>query len=278
MTFNPDTYLQNVGALPDAEIDLAEAALALAMLMQRDARVEKYQNHLRKLCAEVAKNYAQALVDVSTGGAVLQLEILRQVLCDAHGYTGDSEDYDNIQNASLIRLIDRGRGLPIALAVLYIHVARAQGWDICGLNVPGHFMCRIGGGAEHIIFDPFEDCKVAEASDLRFIVKQALGRNAELSADYFVPCSNRDILVRLQNNIKLRQIEAEDYAGALETVQGMQAFDPEEYRLCLDAGVLYARNQQPSAAIENLEHYIKCAPSERDRREALLLLEQVRGE
>lgn len=245
------------------------------MVMQPNVSLEKYQNHLKNLCDEVAQAYVRALCGKNCDSAMLQLEVLRSVLSQAHGYGGDIKDYDHIQNASLIRLLDRGVGLPITLAILYIHVARAQGWNICGLNVPGHFMCRIQYGAEHLIFDPFNACQVVEASDLRSIVKQALGANAELSSAYFEPCANRDILVRLQNNIKFRQIEVEDYAGALETVQAMQMMNPEEYRLYLDAGVLYARNQQPKAAIANLERYIEQSPSADDRHDALLLLEHI---
>ena len=102
------------------------------------------------------------------------------------------------------------------------------------------------------------------------------GPNAELSATYYEPANNRTILVRLQNNIKLRRIEAEDYEGALRIVQAMRAIDPAEYRLLLDAGVLYARTNRLQNAIETLEDYIAKAPGDRDRHEAALLLQNLR--
>jgi len=51
----------------------------------------------------------------------------------------------------------------------------------------------------------------------------------------------------MQNNAKLRQIEGEDYLGALKTVEVMRLLDPNEYRLLFDAGVLYARTHQVMA-------------------------------
>jgi len=53
---------------------------------------------------------------------------LTQVMAEEHGYGGDRQHYDDLQNANLIRVIDRRRGLPVALGILYLHAARAQGW------------------------------------------------------------------------------------------------------------------------------------------------------
>ena len=103
-----------------------------------------------------------------------------------------------------------------------------------------------------------------------------MGENAELSADYFEPATNREILVRLQNNIKYRQIDAEDYESAIKTVEVMRKIDPDEFRLFLDAGVLYARLKQTGAAIDALEDYIRLAPHDRDRHEAAILLQELK--
>ncbi|MBK7361975.1 MAG: transglutaminase family protein [Micavibrio sp.] len=182
-----------------------------------------------------------------------------------------------MQNANLLRVIDRRKGMSVTLSVIYLAVAGAQGWEIYGLDFPGHFLCRIDKDGKRLIFDPFYECKILEAPDLRSFVKQVRGENAELSASYFEPASKRDILMRLQNNIKYRQIEVEDYAGALKTVEGMRMIDAGEYRLLLDAGVLYARTGQPKSAIDALEEYIKKAPKDRDRHEAAMLLQELKN-
>ncbi|MCD8520150.1 MAG: transglutaminase-like domain-containing protein, partial [Alphaproteobacteria bacterium] len=187
----------------------------------------------------------------------------------------DQERYDDLQNADLVRVIDRSKGLPIALAILYIHAGKAQGWDVCGLNMPGHFICRIEQGGQRVIFDPFYECRILGAADLRFLIKKNLGPQAELSADYYQPCNNREILMRLQNNIKFRLIEGEDYQGALDIVRIMKLVAPSDYRLFLDEGVLYAKLEQPKASIAALETYIDKAPDPRDRYDAELLLRQM---
>jgi len=236
---------------------------------------------MKVLADDVQSKYIDLMKDGGVETVGVQLNALRDVIGEQHGYVGDNQTYDDLQNANLIRVIERSKGIPITLAILYICVGRAQGWDICGLNIPGHFVCRIEHGGQRIIFDVFDNCRVLEASDLRMLVKRVMGDRAELSTDYFEATSNRDILIRLQNNIKHRQIEIEDYAGALMCVQRMMKIAPDEYRLLLDAGVLFAKVEQTKAAIEALEAYIDAVPKAQvyngEARDAELLLNELRG-
>lgn len=268
--------LRRIGAAPDSAIDLAQAALYLAALEQPGLSLDRYRHHIARLADDVRSRHAALLEAGAEDTAETRLAAMKHILSDQHDYRGDEDTYDDLQNASLIRVIDRQRGLPITLAILYIQVGRVLGWAVDGLNLPGHFVCRIGHGGQRVIFDPFSACAVLQAPQLRELVKKTLGSGAELSADYYEAADNRTILIRLQNNIKLRRIEAEDYEGALRTVDAMRAIAPDEYRLLLDAGVLCARTGRLQDAIIALESYIVRAPGDRDRREAAMLLNQIR--
>ncbi|MBP7721627.1 MAG: transglutaminase family protein [Alphaproteobacteria bacterium] len=277
MSFNPDDYLGALTKAADAEIDIGKAALALAARDQPGVVLERYVHHLHKLGEDVGKYHKELIAAGALDDAATQLAALKHVIVTINNYTGDIETHEDMQNANLLRVIDRRKGMSVTLSVIYLAVAGAQGWEIYGLDFPGHFLCRIDKDGKRLIFDPFYECKVLEAPDLRSFVKQVRGENAELSASYFEPAGKRDILMRLQNNIKYRQIEVEDYAGALKTVEGMRMIDAGEYRLLLDAGVLYARTGQPKSAIDALEEYIKKAPKDRDRHEAAMLLQELKN-
>ncbi len=272
---DPLSYIKAIGQGADSSIDLAGAALAFGLLGHPGLHPERYTNHLNKLVRETAARHASLLAAGAEDDLPARLAALKHVLAEANGYQGDRVDYNNIQNADLIRVIDRRKGMPISLGILYIHAARGQGWAVDGLNIPGHFAFRMEKEGRVEIVDPFNACSLLKAPDLRALIKGALGPRAELSADYYRPMTNREMLIRLQNNIKLRQVEAEDYAGALATVEAMRLIDPAEFRLLLDAGVLYARTGQPAAAAAALEGYIENAPDPRDRHDAALLLRQI---
>jgi regulator of sirC expression with transglutaminase-like and TPR domain len=281
MQYDPQEIVDNLASLVDEDIDLGLVALALAASEQPGISMERYVHHLKVLADDVQSVYHGLLEGGGAENVDVQLEALRAVISERHDYIGDSRDYDDLENSSLIRVIERTKGIPITLSILYICAGRAMGWDICGLNIPGHFVCRLEYAGQRLIFDPFNDCKVLEASDLRMLVKRSMGEKAELSSQYFEPASNRDILIRLQNNIKHRQIDDENYEGALVTVQRMQKIAPKEYRLLLDAGVLYAKVEQNRAAIDALERYLQSVPKGNvyrgETREAELLLSELRG-
>lgn len=277
MDFDPRTYLETFGSMPDAEIDVAPAALAFSGMSRHGLSLDRYFNHLKELAVSVRECYAQILEAGGAGNARDKLAAIKKVIIEEYGYQGDEDHYDDLQNADMAAVIERRKGLPIALAILCIHAGRAQGWSVQGINFPGHFICRLDEDGERLLFDPFFGCKILEAPDLRAQLKRVMGQGAELSSDYMQEAQNREILFRLQNNIKLRLIDAEDYAAALEIVLQMRLVDPSDYRLALDEGVLCAKINRHKSAIKALEYYIQHVPSYQDRAEAELLLSQIKA-
>lgn len=268
--------LAGYGPLADDLVDPAEVALLFAALAHPGISLERYRIHLKKTAEDVAERYKALLAAGAEETPETRLASLKHILADKQGYEGDRDNPAHIQNADLIQVIDRRKGGPLTLGILYMSAARAQGWQVSGLAIPGYFAARMDAGGHRLIFDPFEGCRILQAADLRRLVKQAKGPQAELSIDYYNAAGNREILIALQNQVKLRQVEAEDYEGALQSVEAMRAVDPGEFRLLLDAGVLNARTGRRDAAIAALEDYIGKAPDPRDRREAAILLLQVR--
>lgn len=273
---NIDQILDLAGKVDDADIHLTDTALAIAAQESLGISIERYQIHIQKMVEEVAARHQDLLQEGAEGDAKTKLAALKHVIHDTHGYEGDSESYDDLQNVNLIRVIERRKGMPVAISLLYIHIGLEQGWDVRALNFPAHVVCRLEDGGERLLFDPFNQCRILQAPDLRNLLKQLVSPEAELIAEYYEISSKRELLIRLQNNIKLRQIEMEAYNEAVKTIETMRRIDPDEYRLLLDAGVLYARTNQALAAVDALERYIELTPSTADRQEALMLLQQIR--
>jgi len=267
--------LRAIGRLEDHQINLAKAALYLAALDSPGISLSRYENHIIKLCDEVTQRHAFLIAEGADDDVATQLAALKYVMVDVYDYRGDLENYYDLQNVNLIRVIERRKGMPVALSLLYIHLGQSQGWQVDALNFPAHVVCRIEKDGQRILFDPFHSCKTLQAADLRQLLKTLVSSEAELVSSYYDASSRREILIRLQNNIKLRQIENEEYGEAVKTIERMRLIDPDEYRLLLDAGVLYARTNQAIAAISALEKYIDHAPLE-GRQEALFLLNQIR--
>lgn len=248
-----EAALRLVGGSDDAAIDLGEAALTLAALDRPGVGLDRYRRELDRLAAATAAAYAapgdpggtrNGAAGGAAGSTLRGVRRCHAALVEAvvaqGGFAGDRASYDDLQNANLMRVIDRQRGLPIALGILYIVAGRAQGWTIDGLNFPGHFLLRLEIGAERLIFDPFDDGAPLDPAAMRALLKQSSGAGAELTPAHYAPASNRDILLRLQNNIKIRLLRNEQTEAALQTVESMLMFAPGQPSLWYEAGLLHS--------------------------------------
>ena len=216
-----EARLRAMGDVSDDEIDIGEAALLLGSFDRPRVGLDRYREHLDMLARKSEQEWRRRGTDLSDRVAALNASIVEQF-----GYAGDALTYDDLQNANLLRVIDRRKGLPVALGILYIATARRMGWQMAGLNFPGHFLVRIDAEGERAILDPFNRGRILAIRELRDMLKAASGGSAELTPAHYAPVGARDVLLRLQNNIKLRLLQRKDVAGALRVLDRMLLLAP----------------------------------------------------
>lgn len=280
---SPQQQINFIGAFTDESICLSSAALGLSSMGKQPMHF--YTSHLAELSDAVSAYYASiaggdTYADEtgikSQDDIKKKLRSLQAVIYEQYRYQGNYDHYEELENADLCSVIERKKGMPIALGIICMHVAKAQGWNAEGIALPGHFVCRLEANGERIIFDPFNHANTVNAVDLRRLLKQALGPDAELKPEHYEPLSNRRTLLRLQNNIKLRQVEKHNYLDAITTLDSMRKIDPSEASLLLDVGQLYARVNQPEEAITALSSYLTQSSSQYGRSKASVLIQKMK--
>ena len=121
-------------------------ALALAAEL-RPVAAEAARARLDELAAEVRQ------VADATGG---ELAALCFVLGQRHGFAGAEQEYDHPDHSMLDLVLDRRRGLPIALSVVYVETARRAGIALDGVGLSGHYVVgQFRDGAPPVLLDPF---------------------------------------------------------------------------------------------------------------------------
>jgi regulator of sirC expression with transglutaminase-like and TPR domain len=272
--FHPETrarFLRELGASGERFLPIAEAALALASFERPRVGAQRYRDHLRALARDVGRHAGAAGDLAGRAGALNDIILLK------HGYSGDELTYDDLQNANLMRVVDRRKGLPVALGILYMHAGRAQGWDTVGLAFPGHFLVRLSDGPERLILDPFHGGRICGAAELRELLKMTAGQDSELSPEHYAPVSDRDVLLRLQNNLKARLIQAQQYERAIGVIETMQMLAPELAEPWREVGILQTRLGNMRAATAALEQFVLHAPDGLARHQAAAMLQQLRS-
>ena len=229
--------LDAIGQLPDGEIDLAEAALQLGRAADPAADWLAARSHLSEL-ARASVDIADALEDHDIGG---RARGLRRLLVTTHGYEGDQVTYDDIANANLIRVIERRQGLPVALGIVWLHAAHAAGWSAHGIDFPGHFLIGIAGRKAQVVMDPFNGGGSLDSGDLKTLFHRIAGADAKPPSGLLRPMKRRSILLRLQNNIRSRQLRAGLLRDALACTETMLAIAPDNTTLQQEASELRAR-------------------------------------
>lgn len=274
-------FLGELGTAGDSLLPIAEAALALASVERPRVDPGHYRSHLRGLARDVGR-HAMGLQSAGAarrehGDLAAQARALNEIILLKYGYSGDEQTYDDPQNANLMRVIDRRKGLPVALGILYIDAARAQGWDMVGLAFPGHFLVRLSDGAERLILDPFHDGQICGAVELRGLLKAVGGAERELLPEHYAPVPDRDILLRLQNNIKARLLQTGQRERALAVIATMQCLAPELAVLWYEAGAVEAQLGNLRAAIASFETFVARTPDGAARHQAAALLQQLKS-
>jgi regulator of sirC expression with transglutaminase-like and TPR domain len=194
------------------------------------------------------------------GDAERRRAVLARLLHERLGFRGDAETYEDMANANLIRVLERRKGLPVALGILWLHAAEAAGWGAQGADFPGHFLIGLDHPKGLALVDVFAGGPALAASELRALIKRIEGPRAELRPGLVVPMTKRAVLLRLQNNIKVRRLRDGDLAGAVACTGDMLRLAPDAAPLWREAGLMHQRLGHIAAAILSLERFLELSP------------------
>ena len=228
----PTDFLRALGENGEGPHDIATAALMLAALDRPERKLAPFREHLTELAGAVRNE------TLFSQDAEIAARSLSSVIAGRYGYEGERTQYDDPQNADLMSVIERRRGLPVALGILYLHAARANGMQADGLLSPGHFLLRVALKASEAIIDPFNNGVVVDREQMNAPHFGAPGLLSEAGAldqpDPFAPVSDSDVLLRLLNNIKARALRARETGRAIEIVRRMVLIAPRRNHLWLE--------------------------------------------
>jgi len=211
--------LIRLGLIDEDDIILDEAALELALLDHPGTDLEGYHDLIEAVAIRL-----EAVGNGATS-ARERADALSSVLADEFGFVGDEATYDDPANADLIRVIDRRRGLPVSLSILYVAAARRLGWAANVLDVPGHVLVLVGEDATPVVIDPFRGGILVDREQLAAMV-MATDAGGSPAVRHVAAMPNRAVLVRLLLNQASRAELGGKGRRALELYERMTAFAP----------------------------------------------------
>ncbi len=124
--------------------------------------------------------------------------VLNRVLFHEFGFRAAGKDFSNPQNSFLHRVLERRRGLPITLSVVYLLVARRIGLELEPIGLPGRFMVGCFSEKKPFYIDPWSGGKFFEIEQM----EEFLGDSSiENSGSLLLPVTVAETITRGCRNL-----------------------------------------------------------------------------
>lgn len=235
-----------VASLPDADIDLIDAALLIAAENDNIGNTDRYRNLIRKLAARYEERHEPGHQPNRGPDQAPNCELnmapkslassLTDFIHQQEGFGGNIKNYHAPENSYLNRVLETRQGIPITLALIHIGIGRELDLQVGGINFPGHFLVRYGHD-KPLIVDPFSG-RVLSETDCVNLLKQISGGKLKLTDYHFEFAPNKVILMRILDNLKQIFWRNQSWHEAGSCIERQLLITPESDELILQLGAI----------------------------------------
>ena len=140
-----------------------------------------------------------------------KVNIFNKIFYEQHKFIGDKKNYNSPMNSYLNTVIETRKGNPLSLSIIYSLIAQSLKMPIFGVNLPNHFILTyidenninnfIKKNNYHgtlFYINAFSKGTIFEEIEIDNFLKKI---NIPYSREYYEPCSNSTIILRMLNNL-----------------------------------------------------------------------------
>jgi regulator of sirC expression with transglutaminase-like and TPR domain len=192
--------------------------------------------------------------------AFARITALNEYLFEDLHFVGNDEHYEDPRNSFLNEVLDRRKGIPITLALVYMEVARRAGVDVEGINFPGHFLLRSPVRPD----TPYTRDLIIDAHHGGALLTEAMCRellhkhtdNVVRDQLLLAHATKPQILARMLLNLKRVYVKLYSFPQARDITELLLAVDPSALNELRDRGLLAYQLNDFSAALRDLQMYL----------------------
>lgn len=166
------------------------------------------EENIRKEIDRIRKDVWLEMNDNLT--ALEQVKVFNHVFYRMHRFRGNIEDYHHPDNSFINRVLQSRQGNPLSIGILYMTVARRVNLPIMGVNLPEHFVLAYMGetiDTETLLMrddkplfyiNAFSDGALFSEKEINDFLRKL---DLDPIPTFFEPCSNKEIVLRMLNNL-----------------------------------------------------------------------------
>ncbi|HEX4947672.1 MAG TPA: tetratricopeptide repeat protein [Blastocatellia bacterium] len=256
----------------EANLELDRATLLIAAEEYPTLQVDEYLAQLDALAEEARQRMTLGeLFDPLDCATTLAAHLFYK-----GRFTGNLSDYYDARNSFLNDVIDRGKGIPITLAVIFIEVARRLGVKLFGVGMPGHFLVKYCANEGEAFFDPFNGGRVLTEADCRRMIDELYAGQTSFDRSFLHAVTKKQILSRMLQNLKNIYAQASDWPKLLGVIERLLILNPDAAQEIRDRGLTFYRLKKYSQARADLETYLRRVPQAEDKDKLQNVLNDIR--
>ena len=271
LDFTPPTPLDYFASLvqSDTDLPLLEAAASLAQDEEPALDVQQVLDDVARLLKRIKARLPSEADDLT------RLAMLSQVFYKEMGFGVNANDFYAPENSYLHEVLRTRRGLPIALAVIWLELAQGLDLHAHGISFPGHFLVKVTLQGGLVVLDPLtgESLGVDNLAERLGPYRSAEDKVSGADLDdgetplglYLQPCPPRDFLARMLRNLKEIFRSQEDWPRLLGVLDRLVILLPEAWTERRDRGLVLAELGRNQEALLDLQTYIQAEPLASDQ-------------
>jgi len=183
---------------------LEEAVFLIANFGYPEMDMNKYKSELdemsTKLNISIDKMKTNPLIPQDDPLQIIK--IINHFLFYQQGFKGNTENFYEPENTFFNDVMDRKKGIPISLSILYLLVCKRLNLPTYGVNLPAHFIIKYVDDKDEFYIDPYNNGIVISKSEaIKFLSRIGLTKEDFDSISFLKIADDKDIIKRSLNNL-----------------------------------------------------------------------------
>ncbi len=253
--FSQDTqFLRLVHREPD--VDLVAAGLEIARDVHPNLDFSPTHAALQQAVARLTHPITRAGSDFD------ELKLLVCYMTEEMGLYGRPDCLDDVDAHYLHKVLETGRGIPISLSLLYLHVANELGIPLEPIATPGRFLTRLQTEAGMLYVDAFDQGRILDEVECVELICSTTQFSPQEVYRFLRPADERSIAIRMLQNLKNLFGRQERWTDAWRVQSRLSMLMPGSWRERRDHAVLTLRAGRYGEAVELLKKSLSVCPDE----------------
>lgn len=265
LVFSAPTPLEYFRTLvqSDAQFPLLEAAASLGQDDHPQLDVQQVLAEVDQLQARLQRRLP------ADAPAVYRLHMLNRFFFHELHFGGNVNDYYDPGNSYLSEVLQRRRGIPVSLAVLWLELAQGIGLTARGVGFPGHFMVKVNLPQAQVVIDPFSGESLNreelwERLEVWRSVHGVPGAGLSSLGQHLQATPPREIIARMLRNLKEIHRTQRDWTRLVAVENRLVVLLPQAWNEYRDRGLAQAELGRYGPAVQDLETYLDQAGTGQD--------------